>query len=906
MSRLKQHTKNLKLVTIFLLFFTQLVFGQKTIRGKIIDQATKEPLVYGTVFINNTTKATTSDEFGNFVINDIGLEKFDIVIRYVGYESFTKEINLIGQRTLDITIQLKLMQNLMGDLEVTSKKDKDWQKQYQQFQKLFFGRSEFAQKCKIENPYEIEFNNDVNGFKAKSERPLNITNNALGYKLTLKLRDFWVGANDYRIFSDIFFEELVPNNLKQKKIWETNRKIAYNYSIKNIVQSMLRKDPNIEYYVRDTDKEESIVASAPEMSSLKIDYLNIDSLSDGTFRIDTPKNLEIQLTNLKLLDKLFFKYDNSVNWLTTENGYINSDKDGNILNPYELFWYGDVNHYKISGVLPLDFQLAEPVVSKKRKYTNYNEEKEFVKSEDSKTQGNRFIIRNESISSHLNQSYYYPEETIWFSLKMNKISPESVSSKVIYVDIFSEEKRNVFSGTFLFKNGSSSGSWKIPKNMEEGKYVLRAYTNWMRNFDDSTFSYTEFKILPLGKVSNVNIVSTYLENKYLKVEKSKFGKSDSIHIEIKECMNCIFSTTVTKANFLNPQLENLHKNKPLTKIVDSLPSYPMEDEGRLIYGNLANKTKGSVWFFNNNLSDFKVIETNDSGKFNLILPNTYDSTVFYLKAYNEKNKIVKNITLAEKPTIPLKYKFSSENNIDQIVESPVLNKVYNFEDMDQLVTLDEVIVKAKKLENRLLAKDRKLFGRPPSQSFISQDLKKSTGPNIIYSLTTLVPGIRIVHDVERHTTNVMLLNKPVSVGIIYDGMEVTPETIGHLSADIIGVLDFYRSFPPLIVIYSKSYLNIEVEQKNTRDKNEAKLFITKGINTTKNFYLPSKIKHRERLDFLENRNTIYWNPNIETGDTGRAIVSFEALAIPGEYVIELAGKDEKGKVISERKVIEIR
>jgi hypothetical protein len=439
--------------------------------------------------------------------------------------------------------------------------------------------------------------------------------------------------------------------------------------------------------------------------------------------------------------------------------------------------------------------------------------------------------------------------------------------------------------------------------MEEGKYVFRAYTNWMRNFNDSTFSYAEFKIFPLDKVPSVNIVSTYVENEYLKVEKSKFGKTDSIHFEIKECMNCIFSTAVTKANFLNPQLENQYKNKQPTKIVDSLPSYPMEDEGRLIYGNLTNNTKGSVWFLNNNLSDFKVIETNDSGKFNLILPNTYDSTVFYLKAYNEKNKIVKNITLAEKPTIPLKYKFSSENNIDQIVESPVLNKVYNFEDMDQLVTLDEVIVRAKKLENRLLAKDRKLFGRPPSQSFVSQDLKKSTGPNILYSLTSLVPGIRIVHDEERHTTNLMLLNKPVGVSIIYDGMEVTPETIGHLSADMIGVLDFYRSFPPLIVIYSKSYLNIEVEQRNTRDKNEAKLFITKGINSTKNFYLASKIKDRERLDLLENRNTIYWNPNIKTGEIGKARVSFEALAMPGDYIIELAGKDENGKVILERKRI---
>ena len=161
----------------------------------------------------------------------------------------------------------------------------------------------------------------------------------------------------------------------------------------------------------------------------------------------------------------------------------------------------------------------------------------------------RFIIRNESISSHLNQSYYYPEETIWFSLKINKISPESVSSKVVYVDIFSEEKKNVFSGTYLFKNSSSSGSWKIPKNMEEGKYVLRAYTNWMRNFDDSTFSYTEFKILPLDKVPNVNIASTYFENKYLKVEKSKFGKNRLYTLRNKGMHELHFFNSSNKSKF---------------------------------------------------------------------------------------------------------------------------------------------------------------------------------------------------------------------------------------------------------------------------------------------------------------------------------------------------------------------
>lgn len=207
MSRYKHFINRLK--ELLLLFVTFLLiiltygnsYSQKTIKGKILDQETKEPLAYGTVFINNTTKATTSDEFGNFLINDFGLEKFEIVVRYVGYESFTKEINLITQTTLDITIELKSVQNLMGEFEVKSQKDKNWQKQYQQFQKLFFGTSEFAQKCKIENPYEIEFAKTENGLSATSKVPLSITNHGMGYKLILDLKEFHSDGNDYRIIS---------------------------------------------------------------------------------------------------------------------------------------------------------------------------------------------------------------------------------------------------------------------------------------------------------------------------------------------------------------------------------------------------------------------------------------------------------------------------------------------------------------------------------------------------------------------------------------------------------------------------------------------------------------------------------------------------------------------------------
>jgi hypothetical protein len=713
MSRLKLPTQKLILIFIFTFFFTKIVLGQKNIKGKIIDQETKEPLTFGTVFINNTTKATTSDEFGNFVINDIGLEKFEIVIRYVGYESFTKEINLIGQRTLDITIELKLMQNLMGDLEVTSKKDKDWQKQYQQFQKLFFGTSEFAQKCKIENPYEIEFSKTENGLTATSKVPLNITNDAMGYKLILELKEFHSDGSDYRIVSNIFFSEQTPTDLKQKKLWKASREKAFKYSSKYIFQSILSRNGSLEFYVpkkmSNGIRGNSFYSELDKsLTKLQNNDIKIDTLANGTLKISVPKNLEIHAKKQKGYSNPYSDISHSVSWLQAENDNILSDKDGNILNPYEIFPAGDLNSLKISGILPSDFRSTEHSIPTIETIQN-------VISNQSES--------SESISIHTNKSLFYPGEIIWFKIYLEYKMPTELKSGVVYIDLF-DEKRDLKSSKILHSdNGIVWGEFALGDTLNAGKYALRVYTNQMRSLGRS--SVAEIEILAKNESITTNAESISEESLgIIELENSKLKSGESLTFGINGQPNTSYSAAIVKKEYSSKSFfenESIIQQGPKEKV------YPTELSGRTFMGKTPKKPEASVWNFGAYFSNVEFLESDKKEEF--LIKNIFqpDSISLSLKGYDKKNKPLRELELVDygRPTFDFVFSKSittgTEYQENGNKNSP---KSYDF-DLDKMITLDGVEVKAKKTENPQLLKERKLFGNP-SKSFNPDDIVKTS------------------------------------------------------------------------------------------------------------------------------------------------------------------------------------
>lgn len=95
----------------------------------------------------------------------------------------------------------------------------------------------------------------------------------------------------------------------------------------------------------------------------------------------------------------------------------------------------------------------------------------------------------EKLYVHTDKQFYLAGEILWFKLyyadgTSNK--PFNLS-KVAYVELLDKEHKPVMQGKIALENGKGSGSFYIPSSIAAGNYVLRAYTNWMKNFGPDYF-----------------------------------------------------------------------------------------------------------------------------------------------------------------------------------------------------------------------------------------------------------------------------------------------------------------------------------------------------------------------------------------------------------------------------------
>ena len=96
----------LRRIALFVLgILPVLVMGQFSIKGKLTDMKTNEPLAGGKLFIENTYKVTASDSKGNFELKNIKKGKWKLMASYMGYESEEKEI-IISDSDYEINIMM--------------------------------------------------------------------------------------------------------------------------------------------------------------------------------------------------------------------------------------------------------------------------------------------------------------------------------------------------------------------------------------------------------------------------------------------------------------------------------------------------------------------------------------------------------------------------------------------------------------------------------------------------------------------------------------------------------------------------------------------------------------------------------------------------------------------------------
>src|SRR6187401_3602522 len=232
---------------IFLFFlcflFIQNSFSQQFyIRGRVTDNETQLPLKGASVYINNTTKGSTTNDNGDFEIGPLQSGRYEVVASFVGYDALLYSAE-IKSSNLRISFKVEKKEEMLREVLVLSS---ELRKRYLDiFKKYVIGQTVAAERCQIKNIEEVQFasGETKDEIVAYTEKALVIENPELGYTIHFDLIEFYYNKATsgayffgYTRFVDWGKEE------KTKKKWLRKRKQAYEGSTVHFFRSLVNKN----------------------------------------------------------------------------------------------------------------------------------------------------------------------------------------------------------------------------------------------------------------------------------------------------------------------------------------------------------------------------------------------------------------------------------------------------------------------------------------------------------------------------------------------------------------------------------------------------------------------------------------------------------------------------------------
>jgi hypothetical protein len=103
----------------------------------------------------------------------------------------------------------------------------------------------------------------------------------------------------------------------------------------------------------------------------------------------------------------------------------------------------------------------------------------------------------EKIYVHTDRSTYLAGETIWFKIYLTDASTHKPSpvSKVAYIEVIDRKSEAVLKTKIEIADGMGTGSIYVPVRLNTDKYIMRAYTSWMKNYSPEFYYHQSISII---------------------------------------------------------------------------------------------------------------------------------------------------------------------------------------------------------------------------------------------------------------------------------------------------------------------------------------------------------------------------------------------------------------------------
>src|SRR6187402_2870813 len=258
------------LVLLFFSFIQNSFSQQFYIRGRVTDIETQLPLKGASVYINNTTKGSTTNDNGDFELGPLQPGRYEIVASFVGYDPLLYSAE-IKTSNLRISFKVEKKEEMLREVLVLSS---DLRKRYLDiFKKFVIGQTIAAERCQIKNIEEVQFasGETKDEIVAYTEKALVIESPELGYTIHFDLLTFYYNkfTSGAYFFGYTRFVDWGKDE-KTKRKWIRKRKQAYEGStvhfFRSLVNKQLTKEGFTVYQLIIKQKEKSDSASVQVMA----------------------------------------------------------------------------------------------------------------------------------------------------------------------------------------------------------------------------------------------------------------------------------------------------------------------------------------------------------------------------------------------------------------------------------------------------------------------------------------------------------------------------------------------------------------------------------------------------------------------------------------------------------------
>lgn len=869
------------------------------IHGKVVDEQ-GEPLIGAEVFVVKGLNHTLTNAWGEFELAGLDPGWYNIGFADEGMEPTTRVIQASIDNPSEVVVELAQQKSIQRNYKNV---DLPHRLEYiGRIQARLSRQSKIPGALIIKNPSAIQFEPQKKSIAFWATAPLIIESPVLGYQWTYFFESGSLTKSTLQLSGLVKMESVDVRNEQQLNRVEGNRLDYYQGSWNHIVTSLLegRTSPegfNFYQLKQGYGYRKPRFKNLPATVVTTIEPDSIITASKGRFFLRNLHGLEVHNENKTYSEKFYKGQTRQVLRFLSDSTAVNITKTG-IADPASLQIAGLPN--PILPTVPVDYR-------PRNKYGSNPDVLVYVREENLKAVKNLL----EKVYLQTDKAFYYPGDTIWFKayLKYSSLRYRDSLSTVLYVDLMSPTGEVLTTAVSRIKEGQAWGDIAIASNVTSGDFYLRAYTNWMRNFNE--FMFQPVPILSLGNFISLSTTETATQHdSSLQVivtnDKLKYGKREQVTLDVCITKNDSpidgsFSISVTDQS-VAPDIDG---RRNILSINDPFKSdgatmirltHPVE-RGIVLRGKIDKANPRTEFILTTILANGQnsSITPVTGGDFMMALDFT-DTTTAIIQCKTkdgdfaiveiEPRESVKSYDLPK----PLTYTLSgSDFNRNQI------NSLQN---ADGTRILQEVIVGAKRIpgqQTKEVTWTQKSFGFPFKviQGIEIEGLR-NTG-NLLDYLSLRVPDFyhtynQIMTRPSGSRDPTLTVDTPtVSRNKIYkfywNGQQISLDDLDLIPSTFVSRIEVY--FAPgasenRVAIYTEPVIP-HVVPNFVR-------YLVRGYDIPSVFKEPSK-----QISIPDYRATIYWNPNIKVEPSGKASVLFRTSDVESIFKVTIEGVTSQGE-----------